>query len=659
MKAPLRILLVLILLTATLGCISTSQSKTTSSQGSSETSTQALKNTSLTNLQIYRGWYHNSTKYFEIYYPKEVLEDPILQSKLNMLLLGADSAYASYSRLFGTRPQKAKIYLYPSEKALENTTGRKILWFVDYKRREIHVALINETGVYSLLDVDAALLEYAAGRKLPDFIAVGFGVLDAGRTPVSPQEKMAKYAGIEELESLHLRESYNRTLYAEAGDLLGYIADEYGPQALIKALEEGNIPKIDEKRLLESVTSDYMGTSKIGEIILNLNISLEKRNFEAVVSYNNVTSQAYVSFWRNPRLNVKEIKINGEDVDFVQGITLVIPLKDFKKGSVEIKYTGDYSTMEKIAPQRGYVEGQITGDMAFLRMEFLRPMLKSLELFHVIEIRVKADKGTVIGPGEEIAPGVWRITFPHGFNGAIPVFVGDFKRMELMNGRLTVYYMGIGDETAKRYANLTEEILSFGIEHFGKHGYRRVKVIYPKGINISSEMFDVLAYSYDPVRYKYGYSYEVAHWWVPGTVIFTSNASQYWFNFAFPAYFSLKYAENVSEKDYRALRSYYISFYNRTTDYGEKTVPLTGVWKLGGVNLARLYAIASYKGALVLEKIEEFTGREAFYKSLWEFFEEYRFREGNLNKFVAILEKNSGKPVKELFQNLTTSTGLP
>ncbi len=662
MKTPLRILLILFLLTVTLGCISGPHPTTPSSQRRTTAPTQTSQtseNTKSTNVQPYGDWYHNSTKYFDVYYPKEVLEDPVLQSKLNMLLLGADSAYEGYSRLFGTRPQKAKIYLYPSEKALENITGKKALWFVDYKKREIHVALIKETGVYSSLDVASALLEYAAGRKLPDFIAVGFGVIDGGSIPISPQEKKTKYVSIEKLKSLNLRENYNETLYAEAGDLLWYIAAEYGPQALIEALRNGAISKINEKEFMESVASEQRKTAEIGETILNLNISLEKRNFEAVVDYNNITSQAYVSFWRTPRLNVEEIKVNGEDVDFVQGLMLVIPLKNFKNGSVEIKYTGDYSTMEKIAPQRGYIEGQITGDMAFLRMEFLRPMLKSLELFHVIEVRAKTDRGTVVGPGEEIAPGVWRIMFPHGFNGAIPVFVGDFKKVELMNGYLTVYYMGIDDETAERYANLTAEILNFGIEHFGRPGYGRVKVVYPKGINISSEMFNLLAYSYDPVRYKYGYSYEVAHWWVPGTIVFTANESQYWFNFAFPAYYSLKYAESISQRDYLALRNYYISFYNRITDYGKKDVPLTEVWKLGGVDLPLRYAVASYKGALVLEKLEEFTGREAFYKSLREFFEEYGFREGDLNDFVAILEKNSGKPVRELFQNLTTSTGLP
>ena len=247
--------------------------------------------------------------------------------------------------------------------------------------------------------------------------------------------------------------------------------------------------------------------------------------------------------------------------------------------------------------------------------------------------------------------------FSHGFTGAIPVFVGDFKRIELMNGYLVVYYM-IDNKTVERYVNLTKEILSFGINHFGKPGYRKVKVVYPRGINISSEMFDVPAYSYNPIRYKYGYSYEVAHWWTPGTVIFATNISQFWFSFAFSAYFSLKYAGSVSENDYKILWNYYI----RETDYGEKDVPLIDVWKVWYTDINLYYAIAAYKGALVLEKLEEYTGKEAFYKSLGEFFEEYRFRDGDLNKFVAILEKNSGKPVKKIFHNLITTLttlGLP
>ncbi|WP_297549640.1 hypothetical protein [Thermococcus sp.] len=398
-KTILGLLLIIALLTSTLGCISTSQ------QTSTETKTSPIpENTGSFGIQVYRDWYHNSTKYFEIYYPKEVRDDPILQSKLNILLLGADSVYESYSKLFGTRPQKAKIYLYPSEKALENITGRKVLWFVNYKKKEIHVALINETGVYSILDVDSALLEYAAGKKLPDIIAVGFGALDAGRTPVGPHEKMEKYVGLNKLKSLNLRGGYNAVLFAEANDLMEYIADEYGPLALVKVLKTGGIPEINWSDFMKFATA-LEGTAGIGVTTIDMNISLERRKFDAVVDYDNITSQSYVYFWRMPRLKVEDINVDNRSVGFVQGFTLVIPLRDFKNGSVGIKYIGDYSTMKKIAPQRGYIEGQITEDMAFLKMEFLRPMLNSLELFHVITVRVKTDKGTVIGPGGRDRPG--------------------------------------------------------------------------------------------------------------------------------------------------------------------------------------------------------------------------------------------------------------
>ena len=241
-KTLLGLLLIIALLTSTLGCISTSQQTATGTKTPAPTTTE---NAGSAGSQVYRNWYHNSTRYFEVYYPKEVRDDPILQSKLNILILGADSAYESYSKLFGTRPQKARIYLYPSEKALENITGKNVLWFVDYKKKEIHVALINETGVYSILDVDAALLEYAAGRKLPDFIAVGFGAMDAGRTPVGPREKRERYVSLDKLESPNLRGGYNATLFAETNDLMEYIADEYGPLALVEVLKTGGIPKIN------------------------------------------------------------------------------------------------------------------------------------------------------------------------------------------------------------------------------------------------------------------------------------------------------------------------------------------------------------------------------------------------------------------------------
>ncbi|MCD6080272.1 MAG: hypothetical protein J7J54_02325, partial [Candidatus Omnitrophica bacterium] len=455
-----------------------------------------------------------------------------------------------------------------------------------------------------------------------------------------------------------LRKEYNETLYAEAGDLLRYIADTYGPQALINTLKDGNIPTVNEKDFLEFLEVEDYETSNIEKTTILLNISMKQKKFEGPVIYSNVTSQPYIYFRRTPRINIKEIKVNGKNVNFIQSFTVIIPAKNFKKGNIEIKYSGDYSKIEKIAPKRGYIEGQIKEDIAFLRGTFLRPMLNSVELFNVIEVRAKTDKGTVIALGELISSNVWRISFPQGFSGVIPVFAGEFKKIELMNGYLTVYYMDIDDETAEKYANLTAEILKFGLKHFGKPGYEKVKVVYPKGISISSLMLDTLAYSHNPIRYKYGYAYEIAHWWVPGTVTFDTNMSQFWFNLAFPWYYSLKYAQNTSQESYRELRNYGISKYHEATRYGEKDVPLTEVWRVWRTDINLYYAVGAYKGALVLETLEEYAGREAFFQSLREFFEKYRFREGDLNDFAAILEKNS-KPVKELFQNLTTSTGLP
>ena len=661
MSNLLKILLTLstlTIITATFGCISNTQSTTTIQQRSTAETTQTSESLQPINAEVYKSWLHNSTKYFEIYYPEEVYKDPILQSKLNMLLLGADSTYEGHSKLFGIKPQEAKIYLYPSKDSLKNITGKNTLWFVDYQNREIHIALIEESGMYSSFEIVSALLEFAAGEKLPDVLVIGFGVLHF-RIPMSSQEKATKYVSIEQLKSLDLRKEYNETLYAEAGDLLRYIADTYGPQALINTLKDGNIPTVNEKDFLEFLEVEDHKTSNIEKTTITLNISMEQKKFEGAVIYSNVTSQPYIYFRRTPRISIKEIKVNGENVDFIQSFTVVIPAKNFKEGSIEIKYRGDYSKIEKIAPKRGYIEGQIEDDLAFLRGAFLRPMLNSVELFNVIEVRAKTDKGTVIALGELISSNVWRISFPQGFSGVIPVFAGEFKKIELMNGYLTVYYMDIDDETAEKYANLTAEILKFGVKHFGKLGYEKVKVVYPKGISISSLMLDTLAYSHNPIRYRYGYAYEIAHWWVPGTVTFDTNMSQFWFNLAFPWYYSLKYAQNISQESHRELRNYGISKYHEATRYGEKDVPLTEVWKVWGRDINLYYAVGAYKGALVLERLEEYVGKEAFFQSLREFFEKYRFRGGDLNDFVAILEKNSGKPVKELFQNLTTSTGLP
>ena len=121
---------------------------------------------------------------------------------------------------------------------------------------------IEESGMYSSFEIVSALLEFAAGGKLPDVLALGFEVLNF-RIPMTSQEKATSYVSIEQLKSLNLRREYNETLYAEAGDLVRYIADTYGTQALIKALKDGNIPSVNEKDFLEFLEVEDYETSNI------------------------------------------------------------------------------------------------------------------------------------------------------------------------------------------------------------------------------------------------------------------------------------------------------------------------------------------------------------------------------------------------------------
>ncbi|WP_457753706.1 hypothetical protein [Thermococcus sp.] len=116
--------LVFLIIGISFGCISGKYTSSTSTIENIE-NIQTSESPQSINANAYKSWLHNSTKYFEIYYPEEVYKDPILQSKLNMLLLGADSTYESYSKLFGLKPQRAKIYLYPSKDSLKNITGKK------------------------------------------------------------------------------------------------------------------------------------------------------------------------------------------------------------------------------------------------------------------------------------------------------------------------------------------------------------------------------------------------------------------------------------------------------------------------------------------------------------------------------------------------------
>lgn len=248
-------MLLIFLLIGSLGCITSPPSAPTNSPTSSTSSASAISSASQStppvNSSVPSSWLHNSTKYFEVYYPREVLENPVFHTKLNILLLGADYTYESFSKLFHREPERAKIFLYASKDSLKNRTGDNSIWFVNYTSNEIYVSLINITRFYyappELLPPPIA--ELAAGKRLPDYLTVGLGTLAfdiPANTTVNPPET---------LYQVNLRNGYNESLWGSAGILVEYILQKYGGNELANLLTGQRVLDISQSELEDYLTA--------------------------------------------------------------------------------------------------------------------------------------------------------------------------------------------------------------------------------------------------------------------------------------------------------------------------------------------------------------------------------------------------------------------
>jgi hypothetical protein len=172
------------LIVGSLGCINSPSTPTSNPNSSTTPSTSQNTTTTTpatsTGSPVPSSWLHNSTEYFEIYYPKEVLENPYLHEKLNILLLGADYTYESFAKLFHREPKMARMFLYTSEDSLRNRTGEDSLWFVNHTSNEVHIVLLNVSSFCYAPELLPPIAELAAGEKLPDYLTVGLGALAFG-----------------------------------------------------------------------------------------------------------------------------------------------------------------------------------------------------------------------------------------------------------------------------------------------------------------------------------------------------------------------------------------------------------------------------------------------------------------------------------------------
>ncbi|NJF25554.1 hypothetical protein [Thermococcus sp. Bubb.Bath] len=239
-----------------LGCIN---SPSASTNGHNSSTSQPTSTSS----SISGSWLHNSTKYFEIYYPKEVLENPYLHAKLNILILGADYTYESFSKLFHREPRRAKIFLYTSEDSLKNRTGEDSIWFVNYTSNEIYLALLNVSRFCYAPELLPPIAELAAGKRLPDYLTVGLGTLAFG---------IPSYTALkpETLYHADLRSDYNETLWGSAGMLVGYILLKYGGSELAELLKGDEAPKVTWKEFEGYLNGNFSGITTVSQMSLEI-----------------------------------------------------------------------------------------------------------------------------------------------------------------------------------------------------------------------------------------------------------------------------------------------------------------------------------------------------------------------------------------------------
>ncbi|WP_367883858.1 hypothetical protein [Thermococcus peptonophilus] len=81
----------------------------------------------------------------------------------------------------------------------------------------------------------------------------------------------------------------------------------------------------------------------------------KKGLLNGTVLYSGINASSFLLFRKNVRLDVNEIKLDGNSTPFLQAFTLTIPLTEVRPpDSAELRYTGgDYMKVRKVIPMGG------------------------------------------------------------------------------------------------------------------------------------------------------------------------------------------------------------------------------------------------------------------------------------------------------------------
>jgi hypothetical protein len=229
-------------------------------------------------------------------------------------------------------------------------------------------------------------------------------------------------------------------------------------------------------------------------------------------------------------------------------------------------------------------------------------------------------------------------------------------------------------EGAPSLPDVAKRILDYYIRSFGPYPYEKlgiVKRLFPTAGGHSPASFVVLnevpwlgnapypMTSDSPVNLSdwddYFLAHEIAHqWWGQG-VSFTTYKDQ-WLSEGLAQFAAVSYLrDRYGERTYAAILKKFASWTVKKSEKG----PITFGSRLSFFDFEAYQTIVYDKAAMVLFMLQDLLGRNVFFAGLKEFFATFKYSSARTDSFIAVMERVSGKDLKDFSQGWFRSYELP
>jgi aminopeptidase N len=221
---------------------------------------------------------------------------------------------------------------------------------------------------------------------------------------------------------------------------------------------------------------------------------------------------------------------------------------------------------------------------------------------------------------------------------------------------LTAYDPAIGANlpAAQTSIERTPEIIGFLSSQFGPYPFEAQGGVASNGLTFALESQTRPVYSGAFWRSGSNTSviaHENTHQWF-GDAVSVGRWSDIWLNEGFASYAEYLWSEHEGEGTADELAQYIYDFYPADSPFWQVVVADPGVDKQ--------FDDAVYdRGAMALQALRKAVGDDAFFTTLRTWYAQHKGSTGRIPEFIALAEKISGKPLRDLFQTWIYAKGKP